>query len=81
MEASISLRVSIRGTEVWRSLEAKARTQERAVLQQEQDQGVGKREEPEAQATTLGNQERRLPEFSSSRLVQDQDLLGQSGPV
>ena len=46
-------------------------------MQQEQDQGVGKREEPEAPATPLGNQERRLPKLSSSRLAHDPDRLGQ----
>ena len=44
-------------TKVWRSLEAEARTQEQAALQQEQDQGVGQLEEPEAKATLLDNQE------------------------
>ena len=67
------------GTEDGRSLEAEARTQERANLQQEQDQGAGKLEESEAQATPLGNQDRCLPEFPSSGLAPNQDLLGQKG--
>ena len=67
------------GTKVGGSCEAEDRTQERAAMQQEQDQGVGKREEPEAQATPLGNQERRLPKLSSSRLAQDPGRLGQGG--
>ena len=79
MEAPTSLRSSTLRTKVGRSLEAEARTQEQAALQQEKDQGVGKLEEPEAQAAPLGNQERRLHEFPSPRLAQGQDLLGQGG--
>ena len=74
-----SLRSSTLGSKVGRSFKAEARTQERANLQQEQDQGAGKLEESEAQATPLSNQDRCLPEFPSSGLAPDQDLLGQKG--
>ena len=74
-EAPPSLRSSTLTTKVGRNPEAM--TQEQATWQQEQDQGVGKLEEPEAQATPLGNQERRLHKFHSSRLAQGQDRLGQ----
>ena len=64
------------GTKVGMSCEAEDRTQERAAMQQEQDQGVGKLEGPEVPATPLGNQEMCLPELSSSRLAQDPGRLG-----
>ena len=73
-EAPISLRASTLKTKVGRSLEAEARTQERAALPQEQDQGV---EKPEDRATPLCNQGRRLHEFPSTRFAPDLDLLGQ----
>ena len=38
------------------TLEEVNKTQEQAALQQERDQGVGKLDEPEAQAPPLGNQ-------------------------
>ena len=60
-----------------RSRGTEARTQEQAALLQEQDHGVGQLEEPEAQATPLGNQERRLHESPASKLAQD--LLIQDG--
>ena len=75
-EGPISLRASPLMIKVGRSLEAEARTQGQAAPLQEQDQGV---EKPEALATPLGNQDRRLHEFPSARLAQDQDLLGQNG--
>ena len=54
----------------------------KAARQQEQNQGVGQLEEPEAQAPPPGKQKRCLHEFPASRLAKDllaQDLLSQGG--
>ena len=76
-EAPAPIRPSTLSTKVGRCPKAEAGTQEQAARQQEQNQGVGQLEEPEAQAPPLGNQKGRLHEFPVSRLAQD--LFSQGG--